>query len=103
MGSNNGTGQPYWFRCSQCRVHGSRLVGGWAADVTLTGGKRPHRGKAGQRNSFIDREYTCGSCGHKGWSCHIDLAFKAGDHRYLQIKDGVESMPTWVKKEDDDG
>lgn len=97
MGSNNGTGQPYWFRCSKCRSTIRGGNGGWAGDVTLTGRKRPHRGKAGARNSFIDREYTCMTCGHVGWSCHVDLADKAGDHRDLMIKDGVEVLPSWAK------
>lgn len=97
MGGNNGTGQPNNFRCSACR---KELWGdpdhGWASCVRLTGRKRPHRGKAGARNSYIDREYTCLDCGHTGWSCHIELAYKAGDHRELMIKDGVEVLPSWA-------
>ncbi len=98
MGANNGTGQPNFFRCSKCRstLRGGRNTG-WAGCVNLTGRKRPHRGKAGARNSFIDREYVCQDCGHVGWSCHIDLAYKAGDHQDLQIKDGVEVLPSWSR------
>lgn len=94
MGSNNGTGQPNWFRCSKCRstLWGARNDG-WASQVELTGRKRPHRGKVGARITHIDREYRCRSCGHVGWSAHIDLCDKAGDHRYLMIKDGVEYLP----------
>lgn len=98
MGANNGTGQPNWFRCSKCR---QRAMGdtGWANCVTLTGRKRPHRGKAGARNSFIDREYTCLDCGHTGWSCHIDLAKLAGDHPDLMLdKSGEPFLPSWVKE-----
>lgn len=97
MGANNGTGQPNWFRCSKCRstLRGSK--GGWAGDVTLTGRRRPHSGKAGARNSYIDREYECGSCGHVGWSCHIELGYKAGDPRELMLKDGEPVLPSWAR------
>jgi hypothetical protein len=98
MGSNNGTGQPYWFRCSKCRSTTRGGSGGWSADVTLTGRRRPHRGKAGARNSFIDREYECGDCGHVGWSCHVDLAYKAGESPDLQIKDGEDYLPSWGRR-----
>lgn len=98
MGSNNGTGQPNWFRCSKCRSTLRGGNGGWAGDVKLTGRKRPHRGKAGARNTFIDREYCCNTCGHTGWSCHVDLARKAGDHLELMIKDGVEVLPSWAER-----
>lgn len=96
MGANNGTGQPYWFRCSKCRMRGDRNDG-WSGDVTLTGKIRPHRGKAGARNAHIDREYVCNSCGHKGWSCHIDLAHKAGDHPDLLMENGETYLPSWAR------
>lgn len=97
MGANNGTGQPYWFRCSKCRRHGGRNDG-WVGCVTLTGKKRVHRGKQGARNTFIDREYVCGSCGHTGWSCHIDLAGKAGEHHNFHLEpDGSLSLPSYAR------
>lgn len=98
MGSNNGTGQPNWFRCSKCRTTLRSRDGGWRA--TLTGRKRPHRGKVGARITFVDREYTCDTCGHVGWSAHIDLCRQAGDNRYLQIKNGVESLPNYARADD---
>jgi predicted RNA-binding Zn-ribbon protein involved in translation (DUF1610 family) len=96
MGANNGTGQPNWFRCSKCRRHGQR-DDGWAGGVTLTGRKREHVGKQGARNTYIDRQYRCDSCGHVGWSCHVDLAMKAGEHRELHLADdGSTYLPTWA-------
>jgi hypothetical protein len=97
MGSNNGTGQPNWFRCSQCRRTTRGGDGGWLGDVELTGRRRPHRGKSGARNTHIDREYVCQSCGHVGWSCHVDLAHKAGDHRDLMIENGETYLPSWAR------
>lgn len=97
MGANNGTGQPYWFRCSQCRSTVRGSDGGWAGDVDLTGRRRPHRGKVGARITSIDREYACRSCGHVGWSAHLDLCIKAGDHRYLQIRDGEAFLPSYAR------
>ena len=96
MGANNGTGQPYWFRCSVCRRHGQRDHG-WMGGVELTGRKRPHRGKSGARNSHIDREYRCLDCGHVGWSCHVDLAHKAGESPDLMMKDGETYLPSWAR------
>jgi hypothetical protein len=53
--------------------------------VTLTGRQRKARFKRGSapgtRSTFIEREYEC-SCGHVGWSNHIDLARMAGESRY---------------------
>ena len=98
MGSNNGTGQPNWFRCSKCRstVSGSR--GGWANDVELTGRKQRFVGKGGARVTHIRREYRCGSCGHVGWSRHIDLADKAGESRDLMMHaDGTLYLPSYAR------
>lgn len=96
MGSNNGTGQPYWFRCSKCRstVRGGHKTG---YDVLLTGRKREHRGKVGARITHIDREYVCLDCGHYGWSAHIELCDYAGDHRYLMFKDGKLHLPSYAR------
>jgi hypothetical protein len=43
--------------------------------VTLTGRERPYRRKGvmGSRSTHVSREYRC-SCGHVGWSNHVDLA-----------------------------
>lgn len=76
MGSNNGTGRPFYFRCSACRKNWHRDE--WARKgfkVILTGRKRYANGKgnAGNRNSTHAREYRCESCGHVGWSRHSDL------------------------------
>jgi hypothetical protein len=84
MGANNGTGQPYWFRCS---VERSTVRGGLPEDhvVTLTGRSRPTKGRGGgARVSDRDREYQC-SCGHKGWSRHVDLAMMAGEPRLARF------------------
>jgi hypothetical protein len=45
--------------------------------VELTGRERPYHRKRhtvkGSRSTEISREYRC-SCGHVGWSNHVDLA-----------------------------
>lgn len=75
--------------------------GGWVGNVTLTGRRRPHRGKVGPRITHIDREYQCDSCGHVGWSAHIDLCEKMGDHRHLGVRwNGAEYetyLPTYAQ------
>lgn len=81
-----GTGFPEFFECSQARkvYYGSRSSRGYDVDrtarerdrhkVKLTGKTRdaPSPGKGHPRKSALSRQYKC-SCGHTGWSCHIDL------------------------------
>lgn len=80
MGQSAGAGSPVWFRCWADRQVGSR-GGGTDHRVTLTGRTRPYphrQGHAlGSRSSRTSREYRC-SCGHVGWSNHVDLAEMAG-------------------------
>lgn len=71
MSRSAGTGSPVWFRC-----YADRRREGIDHAVTLTGRTRPsRRGRSpmGSRSTDTDREYTC-SCGHTGWSNHVDLA-----------------------------
>jgi hypothetical protein len=98
MGSNNGTGQPYWFRCSKCRSTVRGGEGGWS--VELTGRKRKARSRSGgARVCPIEREYRCLSCGHVGWSRHIDLAELAGEHKYLSMDDdGNLYLPSYARE-----
>lgn len=98
MGSNNGTGQPNWFRCAKCRRGGHRNDG-WLGSVDLTGRRRQHRGKVGQRITHIDREYRCVDCGHVGWSAHVDLCHKAGDHPMSLWRERAIYLPSYVKRE----
>lgn len=83
MGRSAGAGSPVFFRCWACR---STLVNDRTTTVTLTGRTKPypHNGHhmLGQRSTRTLREYVC-SCGHKGWSNHIDLARRAGEGRGL--------------------
>jgi hypothetical protein len=91
-----GTGSPVFFRCHSCR---STIRGGIDGEFVLTGRVRPSRfsGPVGSRSTFVTREYTC-SCGHTGWSNHIDLAIKSHPEiksnlrlsYYLRVKNGVE-------------
>lgn len=80
MGRSHGPGSPVWFRCHRCR---STLVNNRTSTWELTGRSRPARfsGAPGSRSTFREREYRC-SCGHVGWSNHIDLARAAGETRY---------------------
>ena len=97
MGSNNGTGQPYWFRCSKCRSTIRGGDGGWLGDAELTGRRREHPGKRGARITGIAREYRCRSCGHVGWSAHIDLCHKMGDHHYARWENGEIVLPSYAR------
>lgn len=69
-GTNAGTGCPIAFRC-----HGERRLtderrGGHV--VHVTGRERKAQGNRNARMDVVAREYVC-SCGHTGWSRHIDL------------------------------
>lgn len=82
MSRSAGTGSPLFFMCREAR----RI---WYTDVRrtnderkahrvkLTGRTRARRHSAGhavgQRSHLVEREYEC-SCGHVGWSNHMDLA-----------------------------
>lgn len=84
-GSNAGTGRPLHFKCSQCRLVGSRR--GYAVDVDLTGRKKTLKtSNAGIRNSKTEREYRCRNCGHVGWSRHMDL-----ERKELKAKEEAEN------------
>lgn len=78
MGANNGTGQPYWFRCSACRRTHALGGGGHVKDVALTGKTRKYTGgNRGPRGSRTHYQYVCHTCGHEGWSRHVELERKA--------------------------
>ncbi len=75
MSRSAGTGSPVWFVCGAARKEWPR-PSGWNRehDVTLTGRRRRYKPprSMGLRSTFTSREYRC-SCGHVGWSNHIDL------------------------------
>lgn len=76
-GTNAGTGQPIYFRCTECRIRRGRWNVPWCSwnqskGVVLTGRKRD-AGRASIRMDYFAREYRCLDCGHVGWSRHIDL------------------------------
>lgn len=83
MGQSAGAGSPVWFRCHRER-DSLRRSGLDEHVITLTGRERPYRAKKyqalGVRSDRVAREYVC-SCGHTGWSNHIDLARLAGAPR----------------------
>jgi hypothetical protein len=72
-GKGAGTGSPVFFFCWASRQVGDSKQG---HVVNLTGRERPYHRKRysakGSRSSDVSREYVC-SCGHIGWSNHIDL------------------------------
>jgi hypothetical protein len=80
MGQSAGAGSPVWFMCyreRQSRGIRDYLPGGWVRHrIKLTGRTRPYKppkGSArGTRSTGLSREYEC-SCGHVGWSNHMDL------------------------------
>ena len=72
-GSNAGTGCPLTFRCTVERRERGRGRTGSLHRVQVTGNERPSSAKHSARMDRVEREYRC-SCGHHGWSRHIDLA-----------------------------
>ena len=75
MGANNGTGNPMYFACAKARKERSyREREGHV--VELTGRSKAAGRRGGIRNSDRSREYKC-SCGHVGWSRHVDLERRA--------------------------
>jgi len=88
MSRSSGTGSPVWFMCPGERRDRNRaysyrtrsfMYEARRHDVTLTGRTKPYRGKAlGTRSTRVSREYECSTCGHVGWSNHVDLARRAG-------------------------
>lgn len=62
-----------WFHCAVFRREDRKTRDRSAHVISLTGRKRVMSiGNAGNRNSKHSREYKC-SCGHVGWSRHVDL------------------------------
>jgi hypothetical protein len=76
MGLSSGTGSPHFFHCPVARRNRDyrthRLPKGHI--ITLTGRTKPRDrgGRVGDRSTLVVREYQC-SCGHIGWSNHVDL------------------------------
>ena len=94
-GANNGTGQPYNFQCSKCRLKKGRAFDDFDRSrlarlgdfrrVKLTGRKwRKNDGACGCRNDNWVREYICDDCGHKGRSRHVDLKEKEARENHEQ-------------------
>ena len=82
-GKGSGTGSPNWFRCWADRRTGRHVRG--HHEVSLTGRTRPFKPARGlgSRSVLTAYEYRC-SCGHLGWSAHVDLAYMAGDNEALR-------------------
>lgn len=70
-GTNAGTGCPIAFRCTEERRDESRMRHAVHV-VRVTGKERKADGNRNIRMDTVAREYVC-SCGHRGWSRHIDL------------------------------
>lgn len=76
MGRASGAGSPIHFVCPVARRN--RDFTTWDLPeghvVTLTGRSKPYvpPRAMGSRSTFTSREYVC-SCGHTGWSNHVDL------------------------------
>jgi hypothetical protein len=74
-GTNAGTGYPLTLRCAKCKVSRSR----WArthsysrgTNLLATGRTRPAL-RRGYRQTDRKIEYACQTCGHVGWSQHMD-------------------------------
>jgi hypothetical protein len=85
-GKNYGTGQPFWFRCSNCRrnhpAHRDEpRFEGRLDRVRLTGKVRTVPQASGRRVCDVVVQYECRDCGHIGWSRHVDIV-RAHPQRY---------------------
>lgn len=75
-----GAGQPLFFHCPKYRsARATEREAAYLAfmlrahrEITLTGRTRKVRKPNGQRMTKTAREYRC-TCGHVGWSRHVDL------------------------------
>lgn len=81
MSRSAGPGSPLAFFCSACRRRSGWSVARRAGyDVVRTGRTRKHRSKFGSargvRSLGVAHEYRCRSCGHIGWSAHVDMERK---------------------------
>jgi predicted RNA-binding Zn-ribbon protein involved in translation (DUF1610 family) len=86
-GKGSGTGSPNFFRCTKCRST-LRYSEENGYDVTLTGRVRAHHPprSRGTRNAYVKVEYRCNSCGHVGWSSHIDIVERAGYGKHESLR-----------------
>ena len=75
MSRSHGTGYPHWFLCpfERRRFTADRLRGAPHKKVRTGKTRRaPSPGKGSVRKLQESHEYRC-SCGHVGWSCHVDV------------------------------
>lgn len=78
-GKGAGTGYPISFLCYRLRRVWPRDSVDYTRHVTTPTGRAKQRsnvGKGNARKAMRSLEYEC-SCGHVGWSVHIDLARRA--------------------------
>lgn len=78
-GSNAGTGQRLYARCSKCaRYRGARARVHYGFSLTLTGRRKPirptHNKAGGRMDMDFAYEYRCDDFGHVGFSRHMDLS-----------------------------
>jgi len=79
MGANNGSGWPLTVRCAKCkRGRDWRRSDTNDTDLVRTGRTKPYKGgNRGVRGLNTFHEYRCLTCGHVGWSRHVDIMRKA--------------------------
>lgn len=90
MSRSHGTGYPMFFMCAKARQiwwqDSGRTTLERRQHVTeLTGRTRPTKrnGKGHPRKSWTTFEYRC-TCGHVGWSSHIELERQAQRERIIE-------------------
>lgn len=73
-GHASGAGSPIFFRCPVERRLGEHVF----HDVERTGRVKPYRPSRalGSRSMHERHEYRCRTCGHVGWTNHIDILKK---------------------------
>lgn len=91
MSRSAGPGYPAWCRCVKCRsslrcyLYDSQPMRGTLGRLTPTGRyKQLTQPRGGPRhNTWFAIEYTCGDCGHVGWTRHNDMVRKFRDAGHI--------------------
>lgn len=74
-GTNAGTGQPLYLKCSSCKLLRTESGSTRTGTLVRTGRTRPYKPRGTRaRMGRVAYECACTDCGHVGWYAHKDAA-----------------------------